>query len=108
MKKHQLKEYCEAEFENINTVTAELFPIIKSGSRLGNSMRLDKGQIEVIDDVMAGILRKKTPAERIHIGFEMWISGQKMLFSHLRATYPHWSNEQLNREVARRLSHGTV
>jgi DNA-binding CsgD family transcriptional regulator len=69
-------------------------------------MRLDKGQIEVIDDVMAGILRKKTPAERIHIGFEMWLSAQKMLFSHLRATYPHWSKEHLNREVARRLSHG--
>jgi hypothetical protein len=67
---------------------------------LGNGMRLDKGRIEVIDDVMAGILRNKTPAERIHIGFEMWLSAQKMLFSHLSTTYPHWSNEQLNREVA--------
>lgn len=71
-------------------------------------MRLDKGQIEVIDDVMAEILRSKTPAERIHIGFEMWRSAQKMLFSHLRATNPHWSNERLNTEVGRRLSHGTV
>jgi hypothetical protein len=76
--------------------------------KLGNGMRLDKGQIEVVDDVMAGILRNKTPAERIHIGFEMWISAQKMLLSHLSTTYPHWSNERLNREVARRLSHGTV
>jgi len=71
-------------------------------------MRLDKGQIEVVDDVMAGILRNKTPAERIHIGFEMWISAQKMLLSHLRATNPHWNKKRLNREVARRLSHGTV
>ena len=30
MTKDQLKEYCEAEFENINTVTAELFSIIKT------------------------------------------------------------------------------
>ena len=71
-------------------------------------MRLDKGQIEVIDDVVADILRNKTPAERIRIGFEMWISAQKMLFSHLRATNPHWSDERLNREVGRRLSHGAV
>jgi hypothetical protein len=71
-------------------------------------MRLDKGQIEVIDDVMAQILRNKTPAERIHIGFEMWRSAQKILFSHLRTANPHWSNEELNREVARRLSHGTL
>jgi len=77
-------------------------------------MRLDKGQIdspgriEVIDDVMAEILRRKTPAERIRIGFEMWTSAQKMLFFHLRTTNPHWSDEQLNREVARRLSHGVV
>jgi len=77
-------------------------------------MRLDKGQIdsprriEVIDDVMAEILRNKTPAERIRIGFEMWTSAQKMLFFHLRTTNPHWSNERLNREVARRLSHGVV
>jgi len=71
-------------------------------------MRLDKGQIEVMDDLMAEILRNKTPAERIHIGFEMWRSAQKILSSHLRAANPHWSNEQLNREVAHRLSHGTL
>jgi len=77
-------------------------------------MRLDKGQIdsptriEVIDDVMAEIFRNKTPAERLHIGFEMWTSAQKMLLSHLRSANPHWSNEQLNREVAHRLSHGTL
>ena len=77
-------------------------------------VRLDKGQIdsptriEVIDDVMAEILRNKTPAERIHIGFEMWTSAQKILFSHLRTANPHWSNEQLRREVAHRLSHGTL
>ena len=30
MPKHQLKEYCEAEFENIDTVVFELFSIIKT------------------------------------------------------------------------------
>ena len=71
-------------------------------------MRLDQGQIEVMDDVMAEILRNKTAAERIRIGFEMWMSAQKMLFSHLCSANPRWSNEQLKKEVARRLSHGAI
>jgi hypothetical protein len=30
MPKHQLKEYCEAEFENIDIVVFELFSIVKT------------------------------------------------------------------------------
>ena len=30
MTRHQIKEYYEAEFENINAVTSELFSIIKT------------------------------------------------------------------------------
>jgi hypothetical protein len=30
MTRHQIKGYCEAEFENINAVTSELFSIIKT------------------------------------------------------------------------------
>jgi vacuolar-type H+-ATPase subunit D/Vma8 len=30
MLKHQLKEYCEAEFENIDTVVCELFSVVKT------------------------------------------------------------------------------
>ena len=30
MTKHQLKEYCEAEFENIDAVTSELFSVVKT------------------------------------------------------------------------------
>lgn len=37
-------------------------------------MRLDNGQIEVVDDAMAEMLRHKTPAERIRIGQFMDIS----------------------------------
>lgn len=36
------------------------------------TLRLDKGQIEVVDDAMAEVLRRKTPAERISIGFGLW------------------------------------
>ncbi|MCC7211555.1 MAG: hypothetical protein IT451_06835 [Candidatus Brocadia sp.] len=71
-------------------------------------MRLDKGQIEVVDDAMAEVLRRKTPAERIRIGFNLWISARNMLMTHLKKTHPEWDAKRLAREVARRLMHGAV
>jgi len=41
-------------------------------------MRLDAGQIEVIDDIMAEVLRHKTPAERLRIGFNLWESAYRL------------------------------
>ena len=70
--------------------------------------RLDRGQIEVIDDAMAHVLSRKTPAERISIGFSIWISAHNMLITHLRKSHPEWDENILNKEVARRLSHGTI
>lgn len=71
-------------------------------------MRLDKGQIEVVDVAMAEVLRHKTPAERIRIGFNLWISAHNMLMTHLKKTHPEWDAKRLTQEVARRLSHGAV
>ncbi len=71
-------------------------------------LRLDQGQIEVVDDVMAEVLRNKTPAERIRIGFNIWTSARNMLLAHLNKTHPEWNEEKLHREVAGRLSHGAV
>lgn len=72
------------------------------------NLRLDKGQIEVVDDAMAEVLKRKTSAERIAIGFNMWASAHNMLTVYLRKTYPDWNFERLRREVNRRLSHGSV
>lgn len=71
-------------------------------------MRLDPGQIEVMDDRMAEILRQKTGAERLAIANGMYASARRMLISHLRTTHPDWSDEQVMHEAARRLSHGAV
>jgi len=70
------------------------------------SLRLDRGQIEVVDDAMAEVLRCKTPAQRIGIGFALWTSARSMLITHLKRTHPEWSTEMVEKEVARRLSHG--
>lgn len=71
-------------------------------------MRLDRGQIEVVDDQMAEVLRDKTRAERIRIGFNLWTSARNMLMAHLKSTHPEWNEDRVNREVAGRLSRGAV
>jgi hypothetical protein len=70
--------------------------------------KLRPRKIEVMDDIMAEILRKKTPAERIQIGFGLWTSARNMLTAHLKSTHPDWDEKQISQEVAKRLSHGIV
>ena len=62
----------------------------------------------MIDDALAEVLRRKTPAERIKIGFGLWTSARDMLLASLKKTHPEWSIEMVEKEVARRLSHGIV
>jgi hypothetical protein len=71
-------------------------------------MRLDAGQIEVIDQAMADILRPKTPAERLAIASGMWTSVRTMLLTQLAEMHPDWSQPQVEREVVSRMSHGAV
>ena len=73
-----------------------------------NTMRLDRGQIEVMDEIMAAMLWEKIPAERLQIGFGFWMSAKKMLQTHLATEHPDWDAARVSREVAMRLSHGAV
>jgi hypothetical protein len=69
-------------------------------------MRLDPGQIEVVDEALAAVLRQKTGADRLRIASGLFASARRMLTSLLRADHPDWDEHRLTREVARRLSHG--
>ena len=71
-------------------------------------MNFDIRRIEVLDDAMAEVLRRKTPAERLAIGFGLWRSARRMLRGQLASLHPDWDAERLEREVVRRLSHGAV
>ncbi len=57
---------------------------------------------------MADVLRAKTAAERIRIGFDLWTSTRNMLLVHLGKTHPDWNAERIKQEVDRRLSHGAI
>jgi hypothetical protein len=71
-------------------------------------MRVEPRHIEVVDDCMVEILRRKSGAERLRIAFGLFSSARRMLLSHLRAEHPDWSDEQVNAEAVRRLSHGAI
>jgi len=57
---------------------------------------------------MAKIIRSKTGAQRLTIASGMYSSARRMLLSHLRAQHPDWEEQRIQREAARRLSHGAV
>lgn len=69
---------------------------------------IDNVNIEIIDDQMAEILRKKTPQERIDIAFKMWDSARKMLINYFHTTHPDWDDDKIKKKTAERLSHGSI
>jgi hypothetical protein len=64
--------------------------------------------MEILDNAMAEILRRKTPAERLAIANGMWRFARDMLRANLVREHPDWADDVVNRTVARRLSHGSV
>jgi hypothetical protein len=66
--------------------------------------RLDAGQIEVVDEAVAEILRQKTPAERIALASEMHRTARLLITARLQEQHPEWTDEAIAREVARRMT----
>lgn len=69
---------------------------------------LEPRNIEVMDDEMAAVLRAKTGAQRLQIADGLFAFARDHITARLRREYPDWSEQQVRREVARRLSHGAV
>lgn len=63
-------------------------------------------RFEVMSDEMAAILRAKTPAERLAIADGLWQMARDMIRANLEREHADWTAEQIQRETARRLSHG--
>jgi hypothetical protein len=69
---------------------------------------IDPRNLEVVDDQMAEVLRQKSPVERLAIAHGLWRTARNMLQNVLRSQHPDWSDAEVDREVARRLSHGAA
>ena len=65
--------------------------------------RLDKGQIEVVDDRVAEALRRKTPAERVLMACEMNRLARLRIAGYLQTVHPDWDAARIQAEVARRM-----
>ncbi len=61
-----------------------------------------------LDPAMVEILRHKTPLEKLAMADAMWRSARNQILLVLRAQHPDWTEAQVQREAARRLSHGAV
>lgn len=69
--------------------------------------RLDPGQIEVVDEAIAEILRRKTPAQRVAMILDAECAMRHVVAGGVRHAHPDWDDQQVRREVARRMSHET-
>ena len=69
--------------------------------------RLDRGQIEVLDDALADVLRRKTPAEKIQMIAAAHRTARQLIAAGVRHQHPEWGDAQVEAEVVRRLTRGT-
>jgi hypothetical protein len=59
--------------------------------------------IELLDDAMVEVLRRKTPAERVAMVFDANRTMRLRLEGHLRSRHPDWDAPTIMREIARRM-----
>jgi len=66
--------------------------------------RLDPGQIEVVDDAVAEILRRKSPGERMLMVGQGWELARQLIEAGIRSLHPDWDEQRVATEVRRRLA----
>ena len=69
---------------------------------------LNPPRIEVPDDKVVDILRRMTPAERLAVANNMWLAARNAIECMLRSEHPDWSDEQVLKEITRRMLRGSV
>lgn len=65
-------------------------------------------KFEIIEDAMVEILRNKTPPERLAFANRMWRFARTMIYQVIAKEHPDWSEEEICRQVAKRISHGAI
>ena len=68
---------------------------------------IDPRRIEILDDAVVEVLRRKTPAQRVAMAFDAERTMRQLLEAHLHSRYPDWDENQIAKEIARRRSLGT-
>ncbi|HZL37946.1 MAG TPA: hypothetical protein VFC78_21700 [Tepidisphaeraceae bacterium] len=68
---------------------------------------LDLSRLEVMDDAIAEVLRKKTVTQRVEMIFAANRTMRLRLEGHFRTHHPEWDEARLKQEIARRMSRGS-
>jgi Arc/MetJ family transcription regulator len=68
--------------------------------------RLDAGQIEVVDDAVAEVLRHHTLTERVSMVLAANRTMRLIIEGRLRTSHPDWDDRRIAAEVARRMGRG--
>lgn len=71
-------------------------------------MTLDPRRIEVMDDQTAEIMRRLTPQQKLTMLDELWLFGRSLTESGVRQQHPEWNEQEVQREIVRRMSRGTA
>ncbi len=64
--------------------------------------------VEIIDPMMLECLRRMTPGQRLAQASSMWETARIMVRSAVIRQFPDWDDAQIQRETARRMSHGVT
>ena len=67
-------------------------------------MRLDKGQIEMVDDKVAEILKRKTGQERLKMVWDSCTYFHERLRAYLKNIHPEWTDNEIQKEMIRRIT----
>jgi hypothetical protein len=70
------------------------------------SARKNRPCIELLDEAIVEVLRRKTPTERVAMIFAANRTMRLRLEGHLRTRHPDWDSQAVKREIARRMSLG--
>ena len=67
--------------------------------------QVDAGRIEIVDWDVAAVLRRKSGMERLRLAHEAWELARDRLAAFIGARHPELSQEEVQRQVAKRLAH---
>ena len=74
---------------------------------MGSHRRIPS-KIEMVDDAIADILRRKSGAEKIAMVADGWPLLRAMHASQVRRDHPDWDEERVRRETSRRMANGST
>ncbi|HEX7376518.1 MAG TPA: hypothetical protein VF278_05365 [Pirellulales bacterium] len=69
---------------------------------------IEPARIELLDPAIVQVLKSKTPTERLAMVFASNRTMRLRLEGHLRTRHPDWTDSQIQREIAMRMSGGTA